>query len=378
MKIIHIIGDLDIGGAQTMLHQLLCHTDRSGFESEVVSLTDTGAISDRIKALGVPVRALGMRRGGAPEPAGLLRLARWLRRSRPDVVQTWLYHADMIGGLAARGAGIRAVAWGIHITHLDAQTVKRRTLWTAKVCARLSHYVPRRIVCCAEASQRLHAEMGYATEKMTVIPNGFDLNSFKPDTAARASIRRELGIPDEAPLIGLIGRFHPQKDYQNFVRAAALLHARLPEARFLLCGEGVDSQNQALVAWVEEVAPRDKFHLIGSRRDMPRLYNALDILSLSSAYGEAFPMVVGEAMACGIPCVVTDIGDSALIVGDAGRVVPARDSQALAAAWLELLAMETEARRELGRAARKRIEKQYSITSIAARYEDLYKEIGRG
>jgi glycosyltransferase involved in cell wall biosynthesis len=374
MKITHIITGLGVGGAEVMLRQLLSRMNNSAFDNEVISLTDMGPVSDQIKALGVPVMALGMRKE-MPNPLDVLRLARRLRKSRPDVVQTWMYHADLIGGIAAMLAGVRAVAWGIHYSYLDAESNKQTTIWTAGACARLSHRLPTKIVCCAEHSKRIHIEMGYVAEKMVVIPNGFDLEQFKPDASARLSVRRELGIPDSAPLVGLIGRFHPQKDHENFVRAAALLHARLPEARFLLCGTNVDWNNKALLGWIEEVSLRDRFYLLGRREDTPRLCAALDILS-SSSYGEAFPMVVGEAMACGIPCVVTDVGDSALIVGDTGRVVPAKEPHALAAAWLELLEMCSETRRELGCAARERIKTHYSIESITARYENLYKEIG--
>jgi len=376
MKIAHVITDLNVGGAQVMLHQLLRHTDRTAFQSEVISLTDKGPLTERIASLGVPVSAMGMR-SGIPDPRGVLRLASWLRRSRPDVVQTWLYQGDLIGGLAAKMVGIRKIVWGIHNSYLDARSSKRTVRWTVRACARMSRHLPQKIICCAQASQRLHAEMGYPAKKMVVIPNGFDLDSFKPDRAARLSVRQELGISDKSPLIGLIGRFDPQKDHQNFVRAAALLPARAPESLFLLCGDGSDWQNRTLATWIEEAALQDKFYLLGRRQDMTRLYAALDILSLSSSHNEAFPMVVGEAMACGVPCVVTDVGDSALMVGDTGRVVPVRDSQALANAWLELIEMGEEARVGLGIAARQRIERHYRITSVAARYEHLYKEIER-
>lgn len=375
MKVTHIITDLGTGGAQVMLHELLRHMDKAGFDAEVVSLTDAGVFGEKIEQLGVPVWAIGMG-GNAPNPGGLWRLASRLRRSQPDVVQTWLYHADLLGGLAAQLARVRAVAWGLHITHLDPRSIKRTTLWTAQACARLSHHLPRKIVCCAESSAQLHAGMGYAAEKMVVIPNGFDLERFKPDAAARSDIRRELGIAGTTPLIGLFARFHPQKDHENFVRAAAALHAHAPEAQFLLCGDGSDWQNLTLVKWIDEAGMRSRFHLVGRRQDVPRLYAALDIFSLSSACGEAFPMVVGEAMACGVPCVVTDVGDSALMVGETGRVVPPKDADALAAAWSELLAMNLEARQTLGVAARRRIKRRYDIASIAARYGELYRNIG--
>jgi len=199
------------------------------------------------------------------------------------------------------------------------------------------------------------------------------LERFKPDDDARTHVRRELGITGTTPLVGLVGRFDPQKDHETFVRAATHLRAVMPEAQFLLCGEGSDWQNQKLVGWIEEQNLRDCFHLVGRRDDTPRLYPALDLLTLTSAYGEAFPMVVGEAMACGVPCVVTDVGDSALLVGDTGRVVPVKDSRALAEAWIGVFSMTREARKALGYAARHRIQHHYQIDVITARYENLYR-----
>lgn len=374
MKVVHIITGLNTGGAEVMLRELLRYADRERLQSAVISLTDIGPVGRNIQDLGVPVQAMNMKRG-VPHPGGVLRLARLLRRMRPDVVQTWLYHADLIGGLATRLAGIRALAWGIHISYLDAPQSKKTTLWAVKAGARLSRHVPRKIVCCAYSAQRLHAQIGYDAAKMIVIPNGFDVKKFKPDPEARRAIRRELQLSDDVPLVGLIGRFDPQKDHHNFVQAALKLHGTWPDARFLLCGDGSVWSNQVLMRWIDEAGLRSCFLLLGRREDTHRLIAALDILSLSSSYGEAFPMVVGEAMSCGVPCVVTDVGDAAFMVGETGRVVPPQQPQALAAAWSELLEMDSPRRRELGNAARERIARQFGIESVAARYEGVYREI---
>ena len=376
IQLVHIITGLNTGGAETMLYKLLSAMEREAFEPLVVSLTDIGPVGEKIRALGVPVRALGMRRG-VPDPRGVWRLVRLLKRQRPYLVQTWMYHADLLGGLAARlaGRGI-PVVWGIHHSNLDPKGNKRTTIWTARVCARLSHRLPSRIVCCSEASRQVHAALGYAPQKMVVIPNGFDLSAFRPDPSARESVRRELGVAADALLIGLVGRFDPQKDHSNFVAAAALLSAAYPEAHFLLCGDGVNWDNQKLAGWIEEAGLRKRFHLLGRREDMPRLTAALDIAS-SSSYGEGFPNVIGEAMACGVPCAVTDVGDSAFIVGDTGLVVPPRDPEALAQAWKKLIDMGQEGRQRLGGAARKRILENFNLPDIIARYEALYKEAAR-
>ncbi|MBI3668697.1 MAG: glycosyltransferase [Acidobacteria bacterium] len=359
-----------------MLHRLVAGMDSTLFENEVISLTDLGAMAGKIEACGVRVRALGMKRG-IPNPYYLLRLAQWLRQSQPQVIQTWMYHADLVGGLAANLAGFSAVVWNIRHSRLDLRVDKRRTLWTAWACARLSRLLPRRIVCCSETSRRVHVNLGYVPDQMEVIPNGFDLNLFKPDPAQRRAIREELGIPQAALVIGLIARFHPIKGHRNFVEAAGRLRREFPDARFLLCGEGVVSNNAELAGWIESAAIQDVCHLLGRREDIPQILNALDVAT-SASVGEAFPNVVAEAMACGVPCVVTDVGDSAAIVGAIGRVVPPRAPDALARAWRELLEARPEARSRLGLSARQRIEQRFALTTVIERYQNLYAQVSEG
>jgi len=360
-----------------MLYKLLSRMDRAAFDTRVVSLVDIGPIGEKIQAMGLPVQALGMRRGSA-DPLAVLRLARWIRQDPPDIIQTWMYHADLVGGLAAKLAGRIPVAWGIRNSNLDPSSSSRMTIWTAKTCARLSRRLPARIVCCSEASRQVHAQLGYAADKMVVIPNGFDLALFKPDSAARWSVRQELNIPAESPLIGLVARFDPQKDHHNFVQAALIFHAVVPETHFLLCGDGITWDNPKLAGWIEAAGLFNCFHLLGRRDDIPHLVPALDIASTASHYGEGFPQVIGEAMACGVPCVVTDVGDSAIIVGETGIVVPAKDPQALADGWSHLLLeLSREERLQLGLAARQRVIDTYSLETIVRQYEDLYMSVAR-
>ena len=374
MKVSHIITGLDNGGAETMLYRLLSHTDRRAFEPRVISLTDIGPVGKRIQALGVPVRALEMRRG-VPNQLGVLRVARCLRSDPPDVIQTWLYQADLIGGLAAKVAGNTPVVWGIHNTILDPVSVTRVKMWTVRACSFASRWLPDRIVCCADSARDAHAKLGYVKEKLLVIPNGCDTALFSPDPGAGLSVRKELGIGKEAPLIGLVARFDAPKDHYNFIRAAALLHGRLPDVNFVLCGDGISWENQELVGWINAAGIRARCHLLGRRSDMPRLTAALDLASSSSFYSEAWPLVVGEAMACGVPCVVTDVGDSAVIVGETGRVVPPRNPRALADAWQDLLSLGPDEKARLGIAARRRIERNFSLRDTVAAYEGIYEEL---
>jgi glycosyltransferase involved in cell wall biosynthesis len=373
IKVLHIITDLGLGGAETMLYRLLARMDSARFANEVISLTNLGVNAENIRAAGIPVRALGMKRS-IPNPLPAARLLQSIRKSKPQIVQTWMYHADLIGGLTARLAGDIPVVWNIRHANLDPQGNRLLTIWIAKACALLSPWLPRRVLCCSQAASLSHIRLGYAANKMEIIPNGFDLHGFRPDSAARLSLRNELRIAEDALIIGMAARFHPLKDHHNFIQAAARLHAVLPEVHFVLCGSGVDSKNPRLARWVTAARLDAHCHLLGARRDMPRLFAAIDIAT-SSSKSEAFPSVVGEAMACGTPCVVTDVGDSALIVGDSGRVVPPRDPVALAAAWRELIEAGSGVRRCLGLDARRRVEQHFALPQVVQRYESIYAEL---
>jgi glycosyltransferase involved in cell wall biosynthesis len=373
IKVTHIIGGLDTGGAEMMLYKLLSITDRASFKSEVISLTTVGPVGKRIREVRVPIHALGLQRG-VPDPWFIFSLARYLRQQPPDVVQTWMYHSDLIGGVAARLSGSCPVIWGIRSGTLDFQKSSKMTIWVARICAVLSRFLPERVVSCSEASRSIHVSLGYTAKNMIVIPNGVDMEKFWPDPSAKMRVRQELRVPSEALLIGLVARFDPQKDHANFIRAAGFLYTLYPDIHFLLCGDEITWDNQILAHWIDTAGIRAQCHLLGRRDDIPRLTAAMDIASLSS-YGEGFPNVIIEAMACGVPCAVTDVGDAALIVGDTGRVVPPRDPQALAAAWQELIEMGAEKRAELGTRARQRVEERFSITAAAAQYEALYREL---
>jgi len=375
-RIMHIITTLGPAGAETMLCRIISRMDRSLFENEVVSLTGILDLAGSMERIGVRVRSLGMKTT-IPNPLLLMRLAGWIRESKPDVIHTWMYHANLIGALAARVAGNVPVVWAIHHNGFDSRVDKRRTMLVSRACASLSRKIPARIVCCSEASLQLHKTLGYAYDKLQVIPNGFDLEQVKPDVAARISLRNELGLPADAVLIGLAARFHPHKDHRNFIRAAALLHKQKPEVHFVLCGLDITWQNARLAAWIDAAGLRGCCHLLGVRKDMPRLFAAMDIATTTSR-SEAFPIVIGEAMACGTPCVVTDVGDSAMIVGQTGVVVSPGDPEALANAWQKLIDAGPEVRRRLGMAARQRVQEHFSLSMIVERYQAIYAELAAG
>jgi glycosyltransferase involved in cell wall biosynthesis len=372
-RLVFIITGLSTGGSETMLLKLLERIDRRRFQPHVFSLSGKGEIGPRIEALGIPVEALGMR-PGLPSPLKFHRLVSRLRELQPDMIHTWMYHADLVGSLAARFAGVSTVGWRINHSNLDRALNKRTTLWIVSLCARLSHRIPKRILSCSEKAREVHVAAGYAAGKMLVVPNGFDLGRFRPDAAARESVRQELGLGTDVPLVGIVGRYNSQKNVEGFVDAAGAVARSRSDVHFLLAGTGLDAANAALARAVSATAVADRVHLLGRRDDIPRLMAALDVFALSS-HGEAFPNVVGEAMACGVPCVVTDAGDAAEIVGDTGKVVPTGDMAGLAREILGMLELPPAARVALGQRARDRVRDKYDIERVVEQYQEFYESM---
>lgn len=357
-----------------MLLKLLEKIDRARFAPTVISLVGLGQVGPRIEDLGIPVHALNMSRSW-PNPLMILRIANLLRKLRPDIVHTWMYHSDLLGGFAARLAGCNRVIWCIRQSNLSKAENKRSTLWVIKFCAIISRYLPRKIISCSRRAKDVHIAVGFIKNKFHVIPNGFDLSRFVPDATAYTSVRVELGIAPDALLVGLIARFDSQKNHFGFIQAAAEVHANLPTVHFLLAGTHIDNNNKAISAAIAESGLKaNHIHLLGRRDDVPRLMASLDVLA-SSSNGEAFPNVLGEAMACGIPCVVTDVGDSAEIVGDTGYVVAPGDMRGLAQGLLKLLRQSPEQKRALSAQARARVEENYEIGHVTRLYEDFYARV---
>lgn len=373
-RLLHIINSFEFGGAEAMLVNLLLRCDRSKYEPSVVALIDDLSVAQPILDAGIPLKVIGMK-PGIPDPRGIARLAMHLHRVTPDAIQTWMDHSNLIGSLAATLSSRAPVVWSIHHSNHVAGISKRSTLMTVDACGLLSR-LPARIICCSEQSRSMYVARGFASERMEVIPNGFDTSRFKPDPQARAQVRRELGLGEQAVLIGLVARYDPFKDHANFLQAAARLGRRRPDVHFLMCGAGVDPTNTSLMTQIDDLGLSGRCHLLGARRDMARVHASLD-LGTSSSISEAFPLVLGEAMSCGVPCVTTDTGDSALIVGDTGRVVAVRDSAALADAWLELLTMPAAQRAALGDAARRRVCERFDLDAITQRYHAVYDRLIR-
>ena len=374
LRVAHVITGLGSGGAQAMLYKLVVAT-REELGHSVVALTDGRLYGDMLQAEGVPVTYLGMPRG-MPDPRAILALARALRRAAPDVVQSWMYHADLLAGVASLAAARTPVVWGVHHADVDPRNVKRLTRLTRAACARLSGVLPARIVCCAESALRAHASVGYRPDRLVMIPNGFETERFAPDPEGAARVRQELEIRPGSPIVALLARLHPDKDVPNFVAAARLVAQVREDAVFVVAGHGAEWTSEELARWIDEAGLRPRFRLLGARSDVPAILSAAAVLA-SSSRTEGFPQALGEAMLCGVPCAATDVGDSREIVGEAGRLVPPGDPAALGRALLELLALPAPERAALGATARERIRERYDIRAVARRYVGLYAEVAR-
>lgn len=378
MNITYVITNLATGGAEMMLLKLLQNINRSRFQITVISMIGEGEVGAQIAGLGIPVYTLGMKRMRIPNPIAFFRLVCLLRVLQPDIVHTWMYHADFLGGLAARVAGFKRVVWCVRNSDLDGDRTSKLTFLVVKACALVSSWLPIKIISCSDRAKKIHVSIGYDEAKFEVIPNGFDLNRFVPSVDARVDVRVELGLVAEIPLVGLIARYDPQKNHMGFVQAAARVVQSLPQVHFVLVGKDVDYDNIELKNAIESLGLKNCMHLLNLRNDVPRLMASLDVLASSSSFGEAFPNVLGEAMACGVPCVVTDVGDSAEIVGGSGRTVPAEDMARLANEIVVLLQMSLEEKAALGREARCRVAQHYEISHVAALYEACYQRVAVG
>lgn len=362
----HLITTLGSGGAEGMLHRLLIAEVEAGRpRPRVVSLMDEGVHGDSIRAAGITVDCLGMR-SGRPSLRALSRLVRLLREERPDVIMTWLYHADLMGLLACLLAGLSAqrVVWNVRCSNMDFSLYAPTTRWVVRALALLSH-LPGAVAVNARGGRNHHQHLRYRPRRWVYLPNGFDLDAWRPDPTDRLSVRRELALGEDEFAFGLVARLDPQKDHATFLSAAELAVAQSPDLRFVLMGE-----HSERVPVPDSIAGR--VLALGRRSDVPRLLRGLDATVLSSAYGEGFPNVIGEAMATALPSIVTDVGDAAELVGESGLVVPPSAPKALAGAMLALAREDRATRRQLGCAARRRIQRDFSLDRVVARYRALW------
>jgi glycosyltransferase involved in cell wall biosynthesis len=370
-RVVHVIIGLGRGGAERALTRLVeAQQGSADFKHLVISLSDMGCYGDGMKQMGVAVHGLGLK-GTMDLPHVFIKLVKKLRELRPDVLQTWMYHADLLGGFAAKLAGSPPVLWGIRTVDLGLGA-NPATRFVRKLCALTSGWLPTLILCVAEAARRSHVAVGYDERRMLIVPNGFEVMPPEIPGADVEALRATYGLELGHLVVGCVGRFHPDKDHRNYVDAAALLCEQFPLARFMMVGKGLDAGNAELLGWIEQAGMEDRFVLLGERTDIPLCLKAMDIFC-SPSRTEAFPQVVGESMVVGRPAVVTDVGDTALVVGETAVVVERENAQALAAGLASLLGASAEQRDELGRRAQARVRREFSIERTIERTVSAYE-----
>lgn len=379
VKILHAITTFEIGGAENMLLRLLESGSRDEFEPTVLSLMDPAecpgeTLVAQAAALGAATFTLGLAQGSW-HLGGLRRLWRIVRTASPELIQGWMYHGNLaatIGGWLAPRRPV--VLWNVRHSLHDLALEKPMTRLILRASKRLSH-LPAAIIYNSRISAAQHARFGFDDSRTVVIPNGFDGTVFRPRPDAGARLRRELGIDPGRTVIGLVARDHPMKDPANLVRAVGLLRARGYAVHLVIVGRGLDESHRELCAAVRESGLGGQVSLLGERTDIPALVAGFDVAALSSAWGEGFPNVLGEAMASGVPCVATDVGDCSWVLGPHGIIVPPRQSEALANALAKLIDLGPDARHQLGVAGRARILQHFSLQEVVRQYEALYLRV---
>lgn len=376
-RVVHVINALGVGGAETMVARLVGPKGAARFEHRVLALIPGGGVAERVREAGALAEPLGVS-GAANLITAPVRLAARLRRLRPDIVHGWLIQGNLAATVGVRLGRVDApVLWNVRWALYDMESERRGTRALMALSGRLAPF-QERIVFNSRLAVGQHSAIGFPRERACLIPNGFDLEELRPDSAARAAVREELGIPAEATVIGMLARYHPMKDHAVSLRAAARVRDRGIDAYFVYGGREVDQTNGTLSRLVRGLGLTDRVRLLGERHDVARLYASFDLYWMSSwarGVAEGFPNVVAEAMASGVPCVATDVGDAAWIIGDTGRVVPTCDPTALGDAAADCIATGADALRRSGRRARERIARDFSLASAVDAYETLYSDV---
>ncbi|MTI51789.1 MAG: glycosyltransferase [Alcanivorax sp.] len=368
-KVLHVITGLGDGGAEGVLYRLCVHSRFA--EHVVVSMIDEGRYGPELRESGIKVYCLGMKRGKL-SLIPLFRLFSIIKFEAPDLVQTWMYHADLFGGVIARLSGVKKVFWGVRHSTLNTRVSKITTIMVAKICAFFSIFIPEKIIYCASRAAFEHEAIGYKKNKTVVIHNGIDLDRFYPDHVSRIALRSELDVQEDVFLLGMVSRWGKEKNHLGLLKALEVLGKEYCQFKCLLVGSGMCKSNRPLVKFLEDNNLKDKVILAGQRKDIPAIMNALDLHVLSS-YTEGFPNVLAESMACGTPSVSADVGDAKYILGDERMSWPSNDDAALTILLSSMIKKWHEEPKEwqsLGAICRSRVVNNYSLNNMIDHFEE--------
>lgn len=368
IRIIHIITGLNNGGAEMMLYKLLENIDKSKYKIEVISMMDKGIMGPKIENLGINVHTLDMKQG-IPSIKSILKARKIC--SDADFIQSWMYHADLFSFIIGKIFMNKKVIWGIRRANLEKGKNKKSLLMIAKINSFLSKFV-NEIVSCSIEAKKTHIDYGFKESKIVVIPNGFSIEKYSYNSEAKKKLLKELGINENKTILSVVGRWNILKDHKNALDSLVLLKEKYSNLIMIFAGTGMKKNNKELIDLIKERNLGNEIYLLGRREDIPDIMSATDIY-VSSSSGEGFPNVIGEAMACETPCVVTNVGDSAYIVGETGIVVPRQKPKQLANGIEKLLKLDLEKREELVKFARQRIVDNFEVSKVVEMYTKLYK-----
>jgi glycosyltransferase involved in cell wall biosynthesis len=374
IKIIHVINCLSPGGAERMLFNLLANADMDKFDIKVLSLQDKGQLYSDIKKLGVPVYCFSMFHK-IDFIFKFIKLIYTIHKLKPDIIHTWMYHSNIIAGFAAKIVSRCKIVWSIHASKLDAGFTKRSTKIAIKLSSLMSFFIPHKIIFCSNSSYYLHQIIGFDNSKMAVVPNGVDLKLFKKSNANKLELINKINNEDNTIFIGMAARYDPMKGYDIFIRSAKILCEKYSNVHFLLCGSNVTNSNHELVKMIIDDNLVSRIHLLGYISDMPKFYNSINILTVASSYGEAFPMSICEAMSCEVPVVSSDLGDCSYIINDSEMIFPINNAEILSKRWEKIITHDKEIKHMIGKKNRERIMSLFEIKNIEKTYEKNYLEV---
>jgi len=359
LRVVHVITDLNVGGAEQMLSQVAAAMARFPNAVVVVSLLPGGVFAERLRTAGVEVIELAFKQPlGAF--SGIVRLARLIARAKPNIVQGWMYHGDLAALIALVLSGRRSrtrLIWGIRCSNMDLKRYGLGLRWVVNACALLSRW-PDVVTANSETGMVAHRALGYRPRRAIVMDNGIDTDIFRPDAEERTTIRRELNIDDNTTVLALVARVDAMKDHGLFLAAMA----ELPNLKALLIGAGT-----------ERLASPQNVHALGYRSDVARLLSACDFIVSSSAFGEGFSNAIAEGMACGLPAIATDVGDARRIIGETGIIVPPHDVRALVDGIRRLAGESSDQRAKRAGAARARVVECFSLPAAVERFTACYR-----
>jgi glycosyltransferase involved in cell wall biosynthesis len=369
MRVAFFITGLTTGGAELMLYQLIAQQP-SLHNSLVISLIGQGELVTRFQQLGIQVIFLDLK--GKSKFKSLKNLHHNLKHYKPELISTWLPHADLLGSIYAILLNI-PIIWGVHATHILSKQHSFSSRLSAWLCIHLFKNLPKTVVCCAQSTLQECAQIGYAPKRLVFIANGFDTQRFQPNSRAYQQLRQQLNLKPETFIIGHIGRFSTRKNQLGFLQAAHLIHQQLPTAHFVMLGAAVDKHTTALSQAIAELQLQPVLHLLGLQSDTAAFIAGFDLFVCNST-SEAFPLVIGEAMSCAVPCVANNVGDNAYLIADTGLITPSNQASEIAQAALTILTLPYAQRALLGQAARRRISQYFNLQQSSTQYLNLFQQ----